>query len=184
MEQPERLPSFRYHPDPVATGSVRADADAPCLNCSRVRGYVYTGSVWTDKPFILTDHLCPWCIADGSAARRFGATFNDTGAVDLPIGVREEIERRTPGYTAWQQEGWLACCGDGAAFFGPAGARELRERFPEAIAAIEGCLRDEYELSNAELRAVFETLDVRSEPTAYVFRCLHCAAYLGYVDRA
>ena len=36
------LPAFRYHPDPVATGSVRS-ADEPCQVCGRRRGYLYDG---------------------------------------------------------------------------------------------------------------------------------------------
>lgn len=47
------------------------------------------------------------------------AEFSD--AVDVPDGVPlhivEEITRRTPGFTGWQQESWLYHCGDGAALF-------------------------------------------------------------------
>src|SRR5690348_16843232 len=125
MQASEPLPLFRYHPDPLATGSVRADTDTPCLACSRIRGYIYTGPAYTEKNFILEEHLCPWCIADGSAAKRFSATFNDTGQTDgISDQVRNEIETRTPGFDAWQQEQWLSCCGDAAAFLGHADAKE------------------------------------------------------------
>jgi uncharacterized protein CbrC (UPF0167 family) len=180
----EALPSFRYHPDPLSTGSVETDAETPCLNCNRIRGYIYTGSVWTEKPFILEHHICPWCIADGSAAKRFGAAFNDTGSLDgISAAAREEIETRTPGFTAWQQETWLGCCDDGAAFLGLAGAKELREQFPEAIASVQKVLRDDYGLSGAELKEFLDRLSIESDPTAYIFRCLHCRKYLSYVDQ-
>ena len=39
MDDLDPLPSFRYHPDPVGTGSVKAEPDTPCLGCSRIRGY-------------------------------------------------------------------------------------------------------------------------------------------------
>ena len=39
MDDPDPLPTFRYHPDPVGTGSVKAEPDTPCLGCSRIRGY-------------------------------------------------------------------------------------------------------------------------------------------------
>lgn len=91
---------------------------------------------------------------------------------------------RTPGYTGWQQETWLGCCGDGAAFLGAAGARELGERFVEAAGAVKEHLRDEYDLSNGALQRFFESLSVESDPTAYVFRCLHCRTYLAYIDQA
>ncbi len=182
MDQP--LPAFRYHPDPLATGNLKPDSDTPCLSCSRIRGYIYVGSVWTEKNFILEDHLCPWCIADGSAAKRFGATFNDTGTLDnLSAAVREEIETRTPGYIAWQEEVWLGCCGDGAAFLGMAGAQELREQFPDAVASVKQVLRDNFDLSGEELKEFMDSLSTESDPTAYIFRCLHCQKYLSYVDQ-
>lgn len=116
------LPPFKYHPDPLATGSFRVDPDTPCLSCSRIRGYIYTGPVYTERNFILAYHLCPWCIADGSAARQFGAIFNDTGTIDdISDEARTEVETRTPGFDGWQQETWLACCGDAAAFLGASG---------------------------------------------------------------
>ncbi len=115
----EPLPNFRYHPDPIATGVFREDPDTPCLGCNRIRGYVYTGPVYSEKNFILEHHICPWCIADGTAAKLFGAMFNDTGTVDdIPDAAREEIENRTPGFEAWQQAEWMECCGDGAAYIG------------------------------------------------------------------
>jgi hypothetical protein len=40
----EPLPSFRYHPDPVATGSIEP-SDAVCRCCGRARGYIYAGPV-------------------------------------------------------------------------------------------------------------------------------------------
>ncbi|WP_264169817.1 CbrC family protein [Burkholderia cepacia] len=38
------LPAFRYHPDPLATGSV-IRSDARCVCCGDARGYVYAGPV-------------------------------------------------------------------------------------------------------------------------------------------
>jgi Uncharacterised protein family (UPF0167) len=58
-------PSFRYHPDPLATGSVKPEPDIPCLSCNRIRGYIYTGPVFTEKPFILEYSLCPWSLLSG-----------------------------------------------------------------------------------------------------------------------
>ena len=185
MENPEPLPAFRYHPDPVGTGAIVANPDQPCLGCSRIRGYIYMGPVSTEKNFILDEHLCPWCIADGSAAKRFSATFNDTGVAEgIPDAVRAEIEQRTPGYTGWQQERWMACCGDGAEFLVVAGKRELERDFQEAVAVVKNHLRDEFDLSKADAEDFFDGLSKDGEPSAYVFRCLHCKKYLAYVDEA
>ena len=179
----EPLPSFKYHPDPVATGVVEA-SESPCLGCNRIRGSIYTGSVDSEKFHNLSGCLCPWCIADGNAAARFGAVFNDAGTMeDVSPEVRWEIESRTPGFIGWQQEQWLACCGDAAAFLGLAGAKELRDQFPEAIGAVKEHLEEDYELEGTDLEEFFHALKKDDQPTAYVFRCLHCRKYLAYVDQ-
>ena len=98
-----------------------------CARCGRARGLVYAASVYTAQRG-LRGRLCPWCVADGSAARRFDATFND----DCPLieagvddAVVEEVCCRTPGYSSWQQEVWQACCGDACAFHGDATREHL-----------------------------------------------------------
>jgi uncharacterized protein CbrC (UPF0167 family) len=160
----EPLPKFKYHPDPIATGSIKADADAPCLSCNRIRGYIYEGPAYSEKFHYLTHSLCPWCIADGSAAKQFGAEFADA--------EMEEIACRTPGFNAWQQEQWLTCCDDAAAFLGPAGAAELKGKFADAIPAVE-----------QDWDGDWHDLEKDGEPTAYIFQCLHCKQYLAYVDQ-
>lgn len=185
MQVTESLPAFKYHPDPLSTGSLRADPDTPCLGCNRIRGYVYTGPVYTARSFILDDHLCPWCIADGSAAQKFAATFNDTGSTEgISSDVRTIVESRTPGFHAWQQPTWLACCGDAAAFLGIAGAQELERDFPKAMPVVKKYLREEFDLSKDEAEEFLEGLTRDGEPSAYIFRCLHCNQYLAYADEA
>ncbi len=179
----EALPVFRYHPDPVATGSVEA-SESPCLACNRIRGYIYVGPAYSEKFDYLSGSICPWCIADGSAAKRFGASFADSGLMDdVADEVREEIGERTPGFDAWQQEQWLTCCHDAAAFLGIAGAAELKKQFPDAIPAVKDCLANDYDLSGEELDEYFDGLSKDGQPTAYVFQCLHCQRYLAYVDQ-
>jgi uncharacterized protein CbrC (UPF0167 family) len=185
MDEP--LPSFRYHPDPLSTGSFKPDADTPCLSCNRLRGYLYTGSVWTEKNFILDDHLCPWCIADGSAARRFGATFNYTGTLDdVSDEAREEIEMRTPGFHClaagslarllWR---WLPLSWD------LTGAKELREQFADAVGLGQaGSSRGLPSCRRRSSKIFWNSLSTEADPTAYIFRCLHCGKYLSYVDQA
>ena len=61
------FPKFRYHPDPIGTGAFKkADKPQICECCGKKTGYVY------ESPFYSTEDvecLCPWCIADGSAAK-------------------------------------------------------------------------------------------------------------------
>lgn len=185
MTESLSLPVFRYHPDPIATGVIKKDADTACLGCNSIRGYIYTGPVFTERNFILEDHLCPWCIADGTAQKKFGATFNDTGATEgIPDEVRTEVEARTPGFHAWQQEKWLACCGDAAAFLGLAGAEQLRRDFPKALPAVKKYVRDEFGLEKDEVAEFLDGLSKDGDPSAYVFCCPRCNKYLAYVDEA
>jgi len=179
----ESLPEFKYHPDPVSTGSVRADEDTPCLSCNRLRGYVYQGPAYSEKFHYLSGCICPWCIADGSAAKQFGATFADSGTMDgVTQAIRDEIATRTPGYTAWQQEQWLSCCGDAAAYLGSAGAKELKSTFAAAMPAVREVLENDYDLSGEDLKEFLAALNKDDQPTAYIFRCLHCKQYLAAVD--
>src|SRR5437870_13445086 len=102
------LPKFRYHPDPVASGSV-IESDKSCARCKKKPGYIYTGPVYSEED--LDDALCPWCIADGSAHKKFDATFVDSEAFadDAPDAAIDEIVECTPGFNTWQSESWPCC---------------------------------------------------------------------------
>ena len=176
------LPTFRYHPDPIDSGSI-VPSNATCRSCGKAPGYIYTGPVYALDE--LDDSICPWCIADGSAAARFDAEFVDGSAVggygnweSVSPEVVEEISRRTPGFSGWQQERWWTHCGDAAEFLGVAGRSELQERWPGAIEAI----RAEAELPGDDWDDYFAALSVDNGPTAYVFRCRHCGQLGGYSD--
>jgi uncharacterized protein CbrC (UPF0167 family) len=177
------LPSFRYHPDPIATGSVEP-SDALCKACGRARGLIYTGPVYGGEDDY-EKGICPWCIADGTAHERLRVEFADLRGVGgygewetVPTAVVEEVAYRTPCFSGWQQECWFTHCGDAAEFLGPAGRTELEALGAEAIAAIQlecGCEGEEWD---SYLRA----LDRDHGPTAYVFRCRHCGKLGGYSD--
>jgi uncharacterized protein CbrC (UPF0167 family) len=127
--------------------------------------------------------VLPWCIADGSAAESHDAEFTDVGVGvpdDVPAEVVETIARRTPGFTAWQQARWLYHCGDGAAFFGLAGWKELQQH-PDALDMLRRDA-DDYGWSPADLDRYLESLDKDGEPTAYLFRCTRCGTHLAYSD--
>src|SRR5215475_5025556 len=129
------LPTFRYHPDPIASGSIVV-SDAECQCCNARRGFIYAGPAYCEAE--LEEALCPWCIADGSAHEKFEASFTDEAQFPeaIPRDVIEEIAFRTPGFCGWQQEKWLTCCGDAATFLEPAGRAEISARYPQ----LEGTL--------------------------------------------
>jgi uncharacterized protein len=176
------LPSFKYHPDPVATGSVAPSANV-CACCAQQRGYIYTGPVYGEDDH--EDDICPWCIADGTAHQKLGAEFVDSDGIGgygdweaVPLAVREEVAFRTPGFTGWQQERWFTCCKDAACFIGRAGYKELLAQGASAIEAI----RVESELDGEEWEDYLQGLAKDDQPTAYLFRCLHCKKIGGYSD--
>ncbi len=174
------LPAFRYHPDPLATGSVSAGAGA-CEVCGAERGYLYAGPLYSalaDEPAI-----CPWCIADGSAAAILEGEFTDVAVVgpdDAPDEVLTELASRTPGFNGWGQEHWMFHCADAAAFLGPAGRVELEAR-PDALEM----LAHEHDIdgwADDQVAGYLGALSREGQPTAYLFVCLRCGAHLAYSD--
>jgi uncharacterized protein CbrC (UPF0167 family) len=130
----------------------------------------------------LRNALCPWCIADGRAAQLFDAQFTDVGwqPGDVAAAVTEEVLRRTPGFSGWQQEVWLDHCGDAAEFHGRVGATEL-VAFPDALELLRSELSSQ-PWSAANVDAYLQALSKDGQPTGYLFRCRHCRTHLAYAD--
>jgi uncharacterized protein CbrC (UPF0167 family) len=179
-----QLPHFRYHPDPVATGSAVASSD-DCEVCGEPAEYRYEGSVYGEDAEV----ICLSCIASGRASQALGqggeaATFTDLDDSDewdeVDDAVVDEVLHRTPGFAGWQQETWLAHCADAAAFNGPAGAVELA-RDPGAGDAVRTYLESEG-YGEDELEEALQGMSRDGAPTAYLFTCLHCGERLAYVD--
>jgi len=177
----EPFPTFRYHPDPVATGAFERQP-GPCRACGQARGWVYVVAPYAEEN--LRDALCPWCVADGSAAATFAASFTDLDPGDVPDGISpsvlDEVVHRTPGFSAWQQERWLFHCGDAAAFLGPAGWDELAPH-ADAVAQVTAQAAG-WGLEGDDAAAFVGSLDVDGSSTAYLFRCLGCGTHLAYAD--
>ena len=177
-----QLPSFPYHPGPLLSGSIVA-AENVCACCGERRGYVYTGPVYAEAEG-LDDALCPWCIADGSASERFEATFVDEAAIEgeLPEEVVQAVSRRTPGFNAWQQERWFACCEDAMAFVEPFGAAELQGKYMRLQGEAMTLIVHELGISGGAATRFMNSLDRAKGPTAYLFACRHCDTKRIYID--
>jgi uncharacterized protein CbrC (UPF0167 family) len=175
------LPTFRYHPDPLASGSIEK-SDTTCVCCNKARGYIYAGPAYCEDE--VEDALCPWCIADGSAAKKLDASFTDPACFpeEIPKDIVDQIAFRTPGFNAWQSEKWLACCGDAAAFLEPAGIAEIRARHPQIEGALMAYIVHELGISGGAATRMLQSLDRNRGPTAYVFACRHCDNKPAYVD--
>ena len=174
------LPSFRYHPDPIATGAIVSSVSA-CVCCKRKTGAIYTGPVYSrhskDEP------LCPWCIASGKAHKKLGATFCDTGRAGdwtgVPEAVIEEVTTRTPGFTAWQDNEWWAHDGDAGAYLGMITKEDLERLGPDTVKQWRAhCNLEELDYPDE----MFEEMGPDRDVTGYLFRCLHTGVYGGFID--
>ena len=180
-----QLPTFRYYPDPLATGSI-VPSDNICTVCRKARGYIYPGPPYGKEEYM--DEICPWCIADGSAHRLLHVEFADGAFIgtslgswpgtEIPDSIKDEIAFQTPSFNGWQTELWLGHCGDAAAFLAPVGYQELEALGSEAIEAI----RSSTGLEGDAWWDFYLRLNKDGSPTGYIFRCLHCRAYGGYTD--
>jgi uncharacterized protein CbrC (UPF0167 family) len=57
------LPDFKYHPNPMATGSIVPSAEV-CPVCGETRGFAYDGIPYGTNEL---EHICPWYISSGAA---------------------------------------------------------------------------------------------------------------------
>lgn len=167
------LPRLTYFDDPVAAKCFER-SDAPCLCCGRVRGWLYTGVIYgrrDDEP-----RVCPWCVADGSAARAWKDGIFNSIDENVPAEVREEVEKRTPGFATWQTLIWPVCCRDACVFRGYAQYAELTEKWPEAGKA----LLSTYQVGWLGPQTPEEFLGWfknECDPGAYAFQCRHCGKF-------
>lgn len=172
------FPVFQYHPNPIATGSV-VTSDKQCKCCGQVRGYIYAASVYAESE--LNESICPWCVADGSAAEKFEATFADSHPLldaGLSTDVVDEVTKRTPGYFSWQQEAWLSCCNDACEFHGDAPKDEVRSLPDDAVES----LMSDLGLDEEEWEAFVENYESGGDPAVYKFICRHCKTHLYNAD--
>jgi len=177
------LPKFKYHPDPIKTGSVEK-SNNKCICCGKTPGYIYTGPVYAEEE--LENEICPWCIADGSAHDKYDAEFVDYEGIgdygnweNVSDIIKEEISYRTPGFRGWQQERWWTHCGDGGVFLGSLGREEsqaLGEDFFKYLRS-ESNIKDD-----SEWIKYFNALNKDRGPTAHAFKCSKCGRLGGYSD--
>lgn len=173
------LPTFRYHPDPIETGSIKK-SDLPCECCGEAKGYIYSLSIYSETD---VEVLCPWCIASGKAAAELGASFSDDHPL-LKNGVAEniadEVCQRTPGYDSWQQENWQTHCGDACEYHGDAEKEDLLKLHGSALASFL-----EKEMITPDYwKDIMNNYEKGGSPSVYKFKCKHCKIYVYTMDFA
>lgn len=165
---------FKYHPDPLKTGAFLNDRTVICACCGKKTDVYYTGPFYSTEN---ADCLCPECIASGAAAEKFNGAFQDpdsTDEVNDPAKL-DELIRRTPGYRGWQQEYWLAHCGDYCAFLGYPDWDELEKK--GLAAEVEKTYRRD--ICGIDFEDAKEHIKSNG---CYLFRCLHCGKHFVYID--
>jgi len=171
------LPNFKYNPDALKLGIIRKEK-TDCPVCKQQRDYVYVGPFHCEEE--VEEELCPWCIADGSAARMFKGEFaylEFCEKVDMEE-YRKELLYRTPSYTAWQQEYWPSHCGDFCAFKNYVGWKEIAAFKTELDKDLKQIGSDNG-MTRAELK---ESLVNGGTMQGYLFQCLHCKKHRLTVD--
>ncbi len=175
------LPTFKYHPDPAANGVIEKSPEK-CACCGEARGYIYLGPVYPAK--YEDAFLCPWCVADGSAAKKWNARFTNkmTGPArkEPDESIREEVLRRTPSYIAYQDPMWLHHCGEGCAYIGEAEAEDLEDLHSD----VEHWFLDTNEIDVDQWAEIKETYEQGGDPAIHKFSCLKCGATLLHIEWA
>lgn len=167
---------FKYHPDPIKTGMFKTDKTVTCSCCENETNVYYQGPFYSEDD---VDSLCPECIASGKAAEMFDGSFQDEDSIDDVDDESkiDELIHRTPGYSGWQQEYWLAHCDDFCAFVGYVGWKEILERGIEKEIG-EDILKN----GDFELEQVKECLEAHGSMSGYLFQCLHCGKHRLWID--
>jgi uncharacterized protein CbrC (UPF0167 family) len=177
------LPKFKYSPNAYKI-DVFKEEEGECSICNQQRSLKYTSSFYSvDEPA----YICPWCIADGSAAREYEGEFNDAGGVERPLEYDSnkavkasfdtqviEIAERTPSYVSWQQEVWLSHCNEPCAFMDYADSKAIQPILHE--------LEDDINNAGYDTTLITEHLSKQGSLVGYLFKCLHCGTHRLHID--
>ncbi len=178
----QSLPEFRFHLNPLQTGSLVAE-EGECECCENFVNYLYRGPVYSEEEIL---SLCPWCIASGNAARKFSATFTsvESGSNKIFKLLINEVEKNTLGFAGWQSERWLTCCDQPCEYLGKGGLAEMEALGVDAKESLSQSIIKEagYALNSQEAQDYLNILMKEEDPTAYFFRCLTCLKYHAYSD--
>jgi uncharacterized protein CbrC (UPF0167 family) len=172
----DKLPAFRYFPDPFGCEAFEKAGEGEeivCPCCGKATEYYYPRMYCVED----VKNLCPECVASGRAAKKYDGCFvQDVEPVSDAEKTRELFER-TPGYVSWQGEHWLAHCDDYMAYLGDVGRREL-----EAMGILDEVVEEYAHDDEYGEEDVREYLEAKGSMSGYLFRCLHCGKYRIWVD--
>lgn len=165
------LPRFKYNPDPINARVIEKNK-THCPVCDKEKEYVFVGPFYSIEE---VEGICPWCIHDGSASKKYDGDFFDAASLESVENNAyiDELVHRTPGYIGWQQESWLSHCGDFCAFIDYVGWEEIKDIANDLVEDIEKIKR-RMRLTQEE----FEKSMVNGgSHQGYLFRCLKCGKH-------
>ncbi len=171
------LPDFEYFPDPLQNGCI-VKKPSFCFCCNQTRAFMYVGPIYSTDDI---EEVCPWCIADGKAASKWSASFNDVylASNEVPKDVVQTIEQRTPGYETWQGNKWLFSATDALNFVGEVDGKKLLKEYD--LAKIKAC---RVALSEWNFPPDFElsSVVIGGQPAIYLFQNKASSIYKAYAD--
>ncbi len=164
--------TFKYSPNIQMIGILKNEKGI--CQCCRKEVSQYYPTMYCRED---VNCICLECIKSGLAAEKYQGQFvQDAESDKVSDAVKiDELFKRTPGYTSWQGEHWLACCGDFCAYLGDVGTKELVEM------GIADDVFAEYDALN-EYDDAREYLVKSGSFCGYLFQCLHCGRYHIWVD--
>lgn len=178
----DNKPHFPYFPDAYAL--VFEEEAGVCSVCGQARNCRYTGSFYAvDEP----DYLCPWCIADGSAARKYEGCFTDDYCIEgvspnpadppstIPTNLLRAITDKTPTYHSWQQQTWLSHCNQPCVFLGYADKTTLAPFADEVLPDLKAFNAKDYEW-------LLEHLSKDGNIVGCLFACKCCGQHRLHID--
>lgn len=176
----KKLPFFKYHPNPLKTGAFLKDKTVICDCCEKETDVYYRGPFYSSEDI---EYLCPECIINGEAAKKFKGEFQDKyniGKVSDKNKI-DELIHKTPGYTGWQQEYWLAHCDDFCAFIDYVGTDELKNMKILEEVIKNGNIKSGEKWSEEQIKLI-KNMRNGGNIQGYLFKCLHCKKNFLYID--
>ena len=103
---------------------------------------------------------------------------DDPSAEQLPPDDAAIVANRTPGFTTWQGNHWMSCCGRACIYLGEADGGDLAGRWADVV---PGMFADD-DLDEEYVRQTVADIQRGGSPAAYVFQCRTCGKLQGYWD--
>ena len=174
---------FKYHLSPESTGSLLS-INITCTVCGQHNRYKYVGPLYSEEE--LEIDLCPDCIKNGKAAKDFEIEFFDRDSIgndgrwqQVSEEVKDIICYKTPGFSGWQQEKWWTHCDDAAKYLGP---KIDIENIINSTNNLTDLIMKDMDINKKEATRLLIDCSAESSPTLFLFKCLHCEQYGGYID--